>query len=64
MPRNCLNNTNSFSFIYGEWTFESECILMYTINRFSVGFQSKSWVAHICGVTCVRHLLGWDKEKS
>lgn len=71
MSQKCFNKPDSFCYVCGELTFISQrrkftpliekCYLDYF--GFPVRHQDKSWVPHICCVTCVRLLLGWAKQE-
>jgi len=64
MPRKCLNHPDTFCYVCGEMTFQSQrqnftlliqkCYELYFGCK--VGDQDESWAPHICCVTCVRLL--------
>jgi hypothetical protein len=66
MPRKCLNHPDTFCYVCGELTFESQRNFTTLIKKCyefyfgcKVGDQGKYWAPHICCVTCVRFLTGW-----
>jgi hypothetical protein len=67
MPRICLSHPDVFCSVRGELTFKSqERNFIPLIKKFyelyfacKVSDEDKSWVLHICCVTCVRLITGW-----
>ena len=67
MPRKCLNHPDTFCYVCGELTFQSQrqnftrlikkCYELYFRCKF--GDRDKSWSPHISCVTCVRLLIWW-----
>jgi hypothetical protein len=73
MSRKCLNDPNSICYICAEFTSKaqrrplSETIRTYYkwYFGFSINDEGKSWVPHICCVTCACNLTQWirgDRE--
>ena len=67
MPRNCLNQSDSFCCVCGEVTFKfqrktfipliKKCYDLYF--GCNLGDEEKFWALHICCATCVRIPNGW-----
>lgn len=70
MSRKCKNDPDKFCYICGEITFVSQRRNLTPLIKklyesyfgFPVRQQDKVWVPHICCVTCVGLLTGWEKR--
>ena len=69
--RNCVNDSNVFCYICGEYTLEhnrkliTDFVKQAYLAYFKVklGDQDKSWAPHIVCKTCIEHLRQWTKKQ-
>ena len=67
MPRNCVNNPDSFCYICGKLTLASQKRTItpmikkayYLYFGCKLGDQDKSWAPHICCTSCTAGLSNW-----
>lgn len=67
MSRKCVNNSNSFCYICGEFTLKSQrksmtALVMEAYKLYfgcAVGDQDKNWAPHICCASCAVNLRAW-----
>lgn len=67
MSRKCLNSSDSFCYICGEYTLKSSRATMTPLVKKAyklyfgckIGDQDKTWAPHICCVHCAVNLRAW-----